>query len=114
MLVLLGIPLLYIELTVGQYMRRGPVQAMAKVCPLLKGTWLVQRNSHHLCTVKRSYSAWCLFTFRSGPGDGCHLLHHVYVLQHHHHLGPVLPLQFLPEPTALAELQQHLELGQLY
>lgn len=37
MLVVLGIPLLYMELTVGQYTRRGPVLALATVCPLLKG-----------------------------------------------------------------------------
>lgn len=38
MLVVLGIPLLYMELTVGQYTRRGPVHALAIVCPLFKGT----------------------------------------------------------------------------
>lgn len=38
MLVLLGVPLLYMELIVGQYTRRGPVHALATVCPLLKGT----------------------------------------------------------------------------
>lgn len=38
MLVVLGIPLLYMELTVGQYTRRGPVHALAYVCPLLKGS----------------------------------------------------------------------------
>lgn len=38
MLVFLGVPLLYMELTVGQYTRRGPVHALATVCPLLKGT----------------------------------------------------------------------------
>lgn len=38
MLVVLGIPLLYMELIVGQYTRRGPVHALAIVCPLLKGT----------------------------------------------------------------------------
>lgn len=38
MLVFLGMPLLYMELTLGQYLRKGPVQAMATVCPLFKGT----------------------------------------------------------------------------
>jgi len=37
MLVVLGIPLLHMELTLGQYLRRGPVLALAKACPLLKG-----------------------------------------------------------------------------
>lgn len=45
MLVALGIPLLYMELTVGQYIRKGPVHVMAAVCPLLKGT-LLQLNIH--------------------------------------------------------------------
>lgn len=38
MLVFLGIPLLYMELTLGQYLKKGPVQAMAAICPLFKGT----------------------------------------------------------------------------
>jgi SNF family Na+-dependent transporter len=38
MLLVMGIPLLYMELILGQYMRRGPVHALAKACPLLKGT----------------------------------------------------------------------------
>lgn len=38
MLVVLGVPLLHMELTVGQYTRRGPVHALANLCPLLKGT----------------------------------------------------------------------------
>lgn len=38
MLVFLGMPLLYMELTLGQYLKKGPVQAMAAICPLFKGT----------------------------------------------------------------------------
>ena len=37
MLVLCGIPLLYMELAVGQYTRRGPIGALGKLCPILKG-----------------------------------------------------------------------------
>ncbi|XP_037786875.1 sodium- and chloride-dependent GABA transporter ine-like [Penaeus monodon] len=37
MLFVCGIPLLLMELTVGQFTRRGPVGALAKLCPLLKG-----------------------------------------------------------------------------
>ncbi|XP_072099755.1 sodium- and chloride-dependent GABA transporter ine [Mobula birostris] len=37
MLVLLGIPLLYMEITIGQYFKAGPVKAFGKICPLLKG-----------------------------------------------------------------------------
>ena len=41
MLLLCGIPLLYMELAVGQYTRRGPIGALGKICPLLKGKWQV-------------------------------------------------------------------------
>lgn len=37
MLLLCGIPLLYMELAVGQYTRRGPIGALGKICPILKG-----------------------------------------------------------------------------
>lgn len=39
MLFLCGIPLLFMEFTVGQYTRLGPVHALAKICPLFKGEW---------------------------------------------------------------------------
>jgi solute carrier family 6 GABA transporter-like protein 6/8/11/12/13 len=31
------IPLLFMELAVGQYTRRGPIGALQKMCPILKG-----------------------------------------------------------------------------
>ena len=31
------IPLLFMELAVGQYTRRGPIGALEKMCPILKG-----------------------------------------------------------------------------
>ena len=31
------IPLLFMELAVGQYTRRGPIGALDKLCPILKG-----------------------------------------------------------------------------
>ncbi|KAL4223921.1 hypothetical protein ACF0H5_017383 [Mactra antiquata] len=37
MLVLCGIPLLYMEMAVGQYTQRGPIGAIAKLCPFFKG-----------------------------------------------------------------------------
>lgn len=37
MLFLCGIPLLLMELAVGQYTHRGPIAAMEKICPLFKG-----------------------------------------------------------------------------
>uniref|UniRef100_A0A8C6UV58 Transporter n=1 Tax=Neogobius melanostomus TaxID=47308 RepID=A0A8C6UV58_9GOBI len=35
-----GLPLLFMEFTLGQYTRLGPVHAFAKICPLLKGVGL--------------------------------------------------------------------------
>ncbi|XP_066964111.1 uncharacterized protein [Macrobrachium rosenbergii] len=37
MLFLCGIPLLLMELAVGQYTRRGPIGALEKLCPIFKG-----------------------------------------------------------------------------
>lgn len=37
MVLVCGIPLLFMEFAVGQYTRLGPVHAFAKICPLLKG-----------------------------------------------------------------------------
>ena len=37
MILLCGLPLLFMELSVGQYTRRGPIGALAKICPILKG-----------------------------------------------------------------------------
>lgn len=56
MLVVLGIPLLYMELTVGQYTRRGPVLALATVCPLLKGAL-----TKFWCPVLKMYSGEIYF-----------------------------------------------------
>lgn len=36
-LVVCGVPLLYMELSIGQFTRRGPIGALGQVCPLLKG-----------------------------------------------------------------------------
>ncbi|XP_070689408.1 sodium- and chloride-dependent GABA transporter ine isoform X2 [Pempheris klunzingeri] len=40
MVILCGIPLLFMEFAIGQYTRLGPVHALAKICPLLKGVGL--------------------------------------------------------------------------
>ncbi|XP_035494813.1 sodium- and chloride-dependent GABA transporter 1 isoform X2 [Scophthalmus maximus] len=40
MVLLCGIPLLFMEFAIGQYTRLGPVHALAKICPLLKGVGL--------------------------------------------------------------------------
>uniref|UniRef100_A0A2S2NNC3 Transporter n=1 Tax=Schizaphis graminum TaxID=13262 RepID=A0A2S2NNC3_SCHGA len=35
-----GIPLLYLELAIGQFTKRGPISAISKLCPILKGVGL--------------------------------------------------------------------------
>ncbi|CAI5644218.1 sodium- and chloride-dependent GABA transporter ine isoform X1 [Oreochromis niloticus] len=62
MLVVLGIPLLYMELTVGQYTRRGPVLALATVCPLLKGVGIASvAISFIMCTYYNVVITWALY-----------------------------------------------------
>ncbi|XP_069683642.1 sodium- and chloride-dependent GABA transporter ine-like isoform X1 [Periplaneta americana] len=39
-LIICGIPLLYMELAVGQFTRRGPIGALGQICPLFKGAGL--------------------------------------------------------------------------
>lgn len=36
-LVLCGVPMLFMELAVGQYTGRGPIGAIGQLCPLFKG-----------------------------------------------------------------------------
>lgn len=62
MLMVLGIPLLYMELTVGQFTRRGPVHALAIVCPLLKGVGLASvAISFIMCTYYNIVITWALY-----------------------------------------------------
>ncbi|XP_035482308.1 sodium- and chloride-dependent GABA transporter ine [Scophthalmus maximus] len=62
MLLVLGIPLLHMELTVGQYTRRGPVHALANVCPLLKGVGMASvAISFILCTYYNVVITWALY-----------------------------------------------------
>ncbi|KAG7483755.1 hypothetical protein MATL_G00041620 [Megalops atlanticus] len=77
MLVVLGIPLLYMELTLGQYLRRGPVLVLAKVCPLLKGVGLATvAISFIMCTYYNVIITWSLYylfsSFQSPlPWENC-------------------------------------------
>ncbi|KAM9385735.1 sodium-dependent serotonin transporter [Pholidichthys leucotaenia] len=62
MLFVLGIPLLYMELTVGQYTRRGPVHALATVCPLFKGVGMASvAISFIMCTYYNVVITWALY-----------------------------------------------------
>ncbi|KAK6473404.1 sodium- and chloride-dependent GABA transporter ine-like isoform X1 [Huso huso] len=62
MLVLVGIPLLYMELTLGQYLQLGPIHALAKVCPLLKGVGLATvAISFIMCSYYNVVITWALY-----------------------------------------------------
>lgn len=39
-----GVPMLFMELAVGQYTGRGPIGAIGQLCPLFKG-WLIDQKS---------------------------------------------------------------------
>ncbi|KAJ8266349.1 hypothetical protein GJAV_G00129390 [Gymnothorax javanicus] len=77
MLVVLGIPLLHMELSLGQYFRRGPVHALAKACPLLKGVGLATvAISFIMCTYYNIIITWALYylfsSFQSPlPWENC-------------------------------------------
>jgi len=62
MLALCGIPLLFMEMTVGQYTRRGPIGALGRVCPILKGAGVgTVIISFLLSTYYNVILAWTLF-----------------------------------------------------
>ncbi|XP_057677500.1 sodium-dependent dopamine transporter [Corythoichthys intestinalis] len=62
MLIVLGIPLLHMELAVGQYTKRGPVHALAQFCPLLKGVGIASvAISFIMCTYYNVVITWALY-----------------------------------------------------
>ncbi|XP_067862103.1 sodium- and chloride-dependent GABA transporter ine-like [Heptranchias perlo] len=62
MLLLCGIPLLLMEFTIGQYTCLGPVHALAKICPLLKGVGVATVViSFLLCTYYNVIITWALY-----------------------------------------------------
>ncbi|XP_038151364.1 sodium- and chloride-dependent GABA transporter ine isoform X2 [Cyprinodon tularosa] len=62
MVFLCGIPLLFMEFSVGQYSRLGPVHAFAKICPLFKGVGLATVViSFVFCTFYNVLMSWALF-----------------------------------------------------
>jgi len=66
MLLLCGIPLLYMELAVGQYTRRGPIGALGQLCPILKGAGLsTVVISFLLTTYYNVIMSWALFYLAS-------------------------------------------------
>ncbi|KAI1900983.1 hypothetical protein AGOR_G00055460 [Albula goreensis] len=77
MLLLCGIPLLFLEFSIGQYTRLGPVHALAKICPLLKGVGLATIViSFVLSTYYNILMTWALYYFfntfgKSLPWQSC-------------------------------------------
>jgi len=70
MLVLCGIPLLFMELAVGQYTRRGPIGALDKLCPILKGAGVgTVVISFLLSTYYNVILSWALFYLISSFQD---------------------------------------------
>merc|ERR1719483_1326987 len=66
MLLLCGIPLLYMELSIGQYTRRGPIGALGKLSPILKGAGIATVvMSFLLSTYYNVIMSWALFYFLS-------------------------------------------------
>ncbi|XP_059843925.1 sodium- and chloride-dependent GABA transporter ine-like isoform X1 [Hypanus sabinus] len=62
MILLCGIPLLLLEYTIGQYTSLGPVHALAKICPLLKGVGVATVViSFLLCTYYNVIITWALY-----------------------------------------------------
>ncbi|CAI9744316.1 sodiumchlorideine-likedependent and chloride-dependent GABA transporter ine-like [Octopus vulgaris] len=51
MLIICGIPLMYMELAIGQYTRQGPIGAIGKLCPFFKGAGLATVVVSYLFTT---------------------------------------------------------------
>nr|CAD7199944.1 unnamed protein product [Timema douglasi] len=79
-LVICGVPMLYMELAVGQYTRRGPIGALGQICPLFKGAGLASVVISFLMStyynVIIAYTLYYFFTaFKSdAPWSQCNNL----------------------------------------
>ena len=60
MLIVVGIPIFFMELAIGQYTQEGPLKVWENIFPLLKGLSLIFINHHIRLTP---YSALQLFDF---------------------------------------------------
>ncbi|RZF34373.1 hypothetical protein LSTR_LSTR008912 [Laodelphax striatellus] len=59
-----GIPMLYMELAIGQFTRRGPIGALSQICPLLKGAGLASAVvSFFMSTYYNVIIAYALYYF---------------------------------------------------
>ncbi|XP_032371090.1 sodium- and chloride-dependent GABA transporter 1 isoform X1 [Etheostoma spectabile] len=69
MVLLCGMPLVFMEFSIGQYTRLGPVHALAKICPLLKGIGLATVViSFVFSTYYNVLITWALFYFFNSFG----------------------------------------------
>ncbi|XP_008335492.1 sodium- and chloride-dependent GABA transporter ine [Cynoglossus semilaevis] len=69
MVLLCGIPLLFMEFAIGQYTHVGPVHAFAKICPLLKGVGMATVVlSFVFSTYYNVLMSWALYYFFNSFG----------------------------------------------
>ncbi|TNN51196.1 Sodium- and chloride-dependent GABA transporter ine [Liparis tanakae] len=69
MVLLCGIPLLFMEFSIGQYTRLGPVHALTKLCPLLKGVGVATVViSFVFSTYYNVLMSWTLYYFFNSFG----------------------------------------------
>uniref|UniRef100_A0A8D9BQ06 Transporter n=1 Tax=Cacopsylla melanoneura TaxID=428564 RepID=A0A8D9BQ06_9HEMI len=63
-LLLCGIPILYMELAVGQFTRRGPIGVLSKLCPIFKGAGIsAVIISFFMSSYYNVIIAYCLYYF---------------------------------------------------
>ena len=86
MLLLVGLPCLYMELAVGLITQRGPVHAMKAICPLFKGESLLDQRFKTVETI---------FT-RHRLCNHCNGVYLCVIFFDNYCLLPVLFFQFLP------------------
>lgn len=78
MLVLCGLPLLFMELAIGQYTRKGPIGALGKLCPAFQGAGVATVVlTFWLASYYNVIIAWAMFFLFSSfydplPWTGCH------------------------------------------
>ncbi|GBP30440.1 Sodium- and chloride-dependent GABA transporter ine [Eumeta japonica] len=63
-LVVCGVPMLFMELAIGQYTAHGPIGALSQICPLFKGTGLASVViSFLMSTYYAVIIAWAIYYF---------------------------------------------------
>ena len=59
MLLFCGLPLLFMEIAVGQYTRQGPIGALKKICPILTGNVIAFLNIFYFHSLWEMIRAFC-------------------------------------------------------